>query len=432
MAPTVSKLSTAFPADEMVGLLKFIDNNIQEMVRTLRGQGAEVRGKVKALIQKYVDLIADILRECMYFRNFIKIIQRNLEGIENILTLVLKGSVSEILADLRLEKYLSVFEKEDLINAVQLMQTNFDIEQVNLPTKWAKEAIHDRIQDYRLELMTVKDRIQEVKEEGEKCHQSCQEITQRLKMFFREIDEIQEAIISLLGDQHAEKGRLTAKYMTTGGIALTCLVLCVTGGAQAGLTCLGVTLEGAASAVVTGTLGIGCFGASAAVVDIGGQLKEVEKIKVALEDLKGQTTSMTEDASKQKIAWQEIQTQAEKIVHYIDNSKMEKTADALKDPRRRTPVQEVLDGVHDVLEDVAILQDNIVRFKKEAASVQDSLVKAILMKDTDGVLTSPGEKSTSLLQSLGDLITGTVKALKMTSEDGRVSQVMALKSLKLE
>ncbi|XP_078588525.1 uncharacterized protein LOC144869283 [Branchiostoma floridae x Branchiostoma japonicum] len=427
MPPTVSKLAMAFPADAMVNLLKFIDNNIQQIVRSLRGQGAEVRGKLRILIQKYVDLLADILRECMHFRNFIKILQRNLEGIENILTLVLKGLVSEVLTDLRLEKYLHVFEQEDLVKAYQLMQANFDIEQINLPTKRAREAIHDRIQDYRLDLMTVKDRMQEVREEGEKCHQSCKEITQRFNAFLQEIQEIQESIISLLDDQLTDEERLKCNYMIAGGIAIACLALCLTGAVNVGMAYLR-TAEGA-STVATVLVAAGGMGAAAAAYDIGQQIQDMEKIKKAVDELKAQTDSMMQDAGKQKMAWQEIETQAEKIVHYVDNSKMEETADALE-PRRRTPIQKVLDGVHDVLEDVAILQDNIVRFKKEAERVQESLVAKLLTDESDTVLTPPKDKPASLLQSLGDLITGTVKALKMANDDV-VARAMA-KSLKLD
>ncbi|XP_066271370.1 uncharacterized protein [Branchiostoma lanceolatum] len=307
------------------------------------------------------------------------------------------------------------------------MQANFDIEQLNLPTKWAKEAIHDRMQDYRLDLMTVKDRIQEVREEGEKCRQTCQEITHKFNVFLQENREIQEAIIGLLGDQCNEKGRLMCKCMAAGGIAIACVALCLTGAVQVGTAYL-VATEGA-SAVATGFVAVVGAGASGAAFDIGKQIQEMEKIKAAVEELRKQTNSMTADASNQKMAWQEIQTQAEKIVHYIDNAKMEKNADALE-PRRRAPIQKVLDGVHDVLEDVAILQDGIVTFKKEAQRVQESLVTMLLMKESDEVLTPPGDKSASLFQALGDLITGTVKALKIANADSAV-QAMA-KSLKLD
>ncbi|CAH1252700.1 Hypp983 [Branchiostoma lanceolatum] len=215
--------------------------------------------------------------------------------------------------------------------------------------------------------------------------------------------------------------------MVAGGIAIACLVACLTGAVGVG-TVHFVASDGASSATIV-LRAVEGAGASVAAVDISKQIQEMGKINAAVEELRKQTNSMTADASNQKMAWQEIQTQAEKIVHYIDNAKMEKNADALE-PRRRAPIQKVLDGVHDVLQDVAILQDGIVTFKKEAQRVQESLVTILLMKESDEVLTPPVDKSASLLQSLGDLITGTVKALKVANA-GSAVQVMA-KSLKLD
>eukprot|EP00058_Branchiostoma_floridae_P002333 XP_002587821.1 hypothetical protein BRAFLDRAFT_94075 [Branchiostoma floridae] len=119
---------------------------------------------------------------------------------------------------------------------------------------------------------------------------------------------------------------------------------------------------------------------------------------------------MNAEAGKQRAAWRDIETQAEKIVHYIDNSKMERTADGLN-PSHRRPVQDVLDGVQVVLEDAAVLQANVVQFKKEAQRVQGNLRQLSLMDDSAVVLAAPGGPSVSPLAPLYDLITRTVKMM---------------------
>ena len=110
-------------------------------------------------------------------------------------------------------------------------------------------------------------------------------------------------------------------------------------------------------------------------------ISEMEKVRKALDDLQRQLTDMNAEAGIQRLAWRDIETQAEKIVHYIDNSKMERTADGLN-PSHRRPVQDVLDGVQVVLEDAAVLQANVVQFKKEAQRVQGNLRDLSLLKES--------------------------------------------------
>ncbi|CAH1252702.1 Hypp984 [Branchiostoma lanceolatum] len=372
-----------------------------------------------------MDLLADILRECMHFRNFIEILQTNLEGIENILTFVQRGTVSETLTDLRLEKYLPNFEKEDLEDAYQLIQTSFDIEEVELPTRGAKRKINDRIQSYRHELSTIKDRIHEVKDEGEKCHQSCQGITHKFNVFLREIDETQEAILTLLGDQHNEEAKLSVLSMIAGGLAITSLALCLTGAVG-----MGVAFFSSAEAVISVsdvflivTTGALSAGAAATAWDIRKQMKEVEKVRQALDDLQGQLNDMNIKAGMQRMAWREIETEAEKIVHYIDHSKMERTADGLN-PSHRRPVQDVLDGVHVVLEDAAFFQANVVEFKTETQRVQENLRQLSLMDASAVVLATPGGPPTSPLAPLYGLITRTVNGMQtVMGSSGGVAEI---------
>ncbi|XP_019628285.1 PREDICTED: uncharacterized protein LOC109472862 [Branchiostoma belcheri] len=246
MPPIVSRLATVFPADQMVELLKHIDENVRQIVSTMREQGAEVRGKVVVLLEKYLELLSGALRECMLFRNFIEMLRKNLEGIENILTLVRDGTVSEVLADLSLKKYLPSFQKEDLNFAYQLMRADFDVEQVHLPTQAAKEALHDRIQEYRVDLSTIKDRIGEVKGEGEKCSKSCQEITKQFKAFLEEIKETQESISSLLGQHRNRETGILVASLAALGISVAFLTACVGSAATA---CCAVFLESVAKVI---------------------------------------------------------------------------------------------------------------------------------------------------------------------------------------
>ncbi|XP_078588505.1 uncharacterized protein LOC144869259 isoform X2 [Branchiostoma floridae x Branchiostoma japonicum] len=351
-------------------------------------------------------------------RNFIEMLQRNLEGIENILTLVRDGTISEVLADLRLEKYLPNFEKEDLNFAYQLMTANFDVEQVHLPTRAAKEALHDRIQEYRVDLNTIKNRIEEVKEEGVRCSKSCHEITHKFKAFLEEIKWTQEDIVSLLGKHRDNETDLFVLSLMALGVSAALLLTCVGSAVAtccAAFTAVAIPLELAggltiASGIATGATGVAAWG-------IHQKKKEMEKVGTAMEELHTQLNAMRFDASKQKSDWESIETQAEKIVHYIDNSKMEKSAGNLQ-PSHRRPVQDVLDGVQVVLEDAALLQANVVQFRKEAQRVQGNLRDLSLLKESDKVLASPAKASASPLQGIYDMITGVVKALKEgTSSD---------------
>ncbi|KAI8506194.1 hypothetical protein Bbelb_156210 [Branchiostoma belcheri] len=424
MPPIVSKLATVFPADQMVELLKHIDENVRQIVSTMREQGAEVRGKVVVLLDKYMDLLSGALRECMLFRNFIEMLQKNLEGIEDILTLVRNGTVSEVLSDLRLEKYLPNFEREDLNFAYQLMRADFDVEQVHLPTRAAKEALHDRIQEYRVDLSTIKDRIGEVKGEGEKCLQSCQEITKQFKGFLEEIKETQESIICLLGQHRNRETEMFVLSLMALGVSATLLIACVGSAATA---CCAVFIESVATVISFHVAG--GFAITSGVASVGAEMEEVGK---ALEELQKQLDAMHFDASKQKTDWEKIATQAEKIVHYIDNSRMERAAGNLQ-PSHRRPVQDVLDGVQAVLEDAAILQANVVQFKKEAERVQGNLRDLSLLKESDKVLAVPAEPSASPFQGLYNVITGFMTAFKKggSSDPGQLSTALS-KALKLQ
>ncbi|KAI8507997.1 hypothetical protein Bbelb_142370 [Branchiostoma belcheri] len=436
MPPIVSKLATVFPADQMVELLKHIDENVRQIVSSMREQAAEVRGKVVVLLDKYLDLLSGALRECMLFRNFIEMLQKNLEGIENILTLVRDGTVSEVLADLRLEKYLPNFEREDLNFAYQLMRADFDIEQVHLPTRAAREALHDRIQEYRVDLSTIKDRIGEVKGEGEKCLKSCQEITKQFKAFLEEIKETQESISSLLGQHRNRETIMFGSFLAALGISVALLIACVGGAATAccamfiGTVAMVIPAEVAGGLAIAG--GVTSVVSGIAAWGIHKKKKEMEKIGEALEDLQKQLDAMHLDAGKQKTDWEKIATQAEKIVHYIDNSRMERAAGNLQ-PSHRRPVQEVLDGVQAVLEDAAILQANVVQFKKEAERVQGNLRDLSLLKESDKVLAVPADKSASPFQGLYNMITGFVAAFKKggSSDEGQLSTALS-KAMKLQ
>ncbi|XP_078655942.1 uncharacterized protein LOC144902400 [Branchiostoma floridae x Branchiostoma belcheri] len=361
-------------------------------------------------------------------------LQKNLEGIEDILTLVRDGTVSEVLADLRLEKYLPNFEREDLNFAYQLMRADFDVEQVHLPTRAAKEALHDRIQEYRVDLSTIKDRIGEVKGEGEKCLKSCQEITKQFKGFLEEIKETQES--SLLGEHRNQKSKMLMLSLMALGISATLLIACVGSAATA---CCAVFIESVAMVIkveVAGVLaitsGVASVGAGIAAWGLHKNKKEMEEVGKALEELQKQLDAMHFDASKQKTDWEKIATQAEKIVHYIDNSRMERAAGNLQ-PSHRRPVQEVLDGVQAVLEDAAILQANVVQFKKEAERVQGNLRDLSLLKESDKVLAVPAEPSASPFQGLYNMITGFMAAFKKggSSDPGQLSTALS-KALKLQ
>ncbi|XP_066283621.1 uncharacterized protein [Branchiostoma lanceolatum] len=433
MPPIVSKLATVFPADQMVELLRHIDENVRLIVSTMREQGAQVRGKVTVLLDKYLDLLSGALRECMLFRNFIEMLQRNLEGIENTLTLVKNGTVSEVLADLRLEKYVPKFEKEDLHFAYQLMTANFDVEQLDLPTRAAKVALHDRIQEYRVDLSTIKARIEEVKREGGSCFKSCREITQKFKTFLQEIKGTQESIISLLGENRDHETEMCVASLVVLGASAALLLTCV--GFAATACCVvfapvAFPLEVAIGIAIASGIASGVTGLTA--WSIHKKKKEMESVGKALEELQAQLDAMHFDASKQKTDWEKIETQAEKIAHYISNSKMERTADGLN-PSHRRPVQEVLDGVQVVLEDAALLQANVVQFKKEAERVQGNLRDLSLLKESDKVLTVPAKASASPIQGLFNMITGLVKAFKKRSNSDPSELTSTLsKAMKLQ
>ncbi|XP_035668233.1 uncharacterized protein LOC118410568 [Branchiostoma floridae] len=120
---------------------------------------------------------------------------------------------------------------------------------------------------------------------------------------------------------------------------------------------------------------------------------------------------MNAEAGIQRLAWRDIETQAEKIVHYIDNSKMERTADGLN-PSHRRPVQDVLDGVKVVSEDAGVLQTNVVQFKTATQRVREDLRQLSLMDESAVVLAAPGGPPTSPLAPLYDLITRTVNVMR--------------------
>ncbi|CAH1252703.1 Hypp985 [Branchiostoma lanceolatum] len=339
-------------------------------------------------------------------------LQRNLEAIENTLTLVKDGTVSEVLADLRMEKYLTNFEKEDLQFAYQLMTANFDVEQVHLPTRAAKEALHDRIQEYRVDLNTIKDRFAEVKKEGERCSKSCQEITQQFKTFLEEIKETQKSIISLLGEHRNKKGAIFVASIVALSFSVGTLITCL--GSAAAACCAvfaavaipleltgGIALASGVTSVVTGITALG----------IHMQKIEMEKVGKAMEELHTQLAAMHFDASKQKTTWNEIETQVEVIVNSINNHQLEKTAGSLQ-PSHRRPVQDVLDGVRAVLTDAKELQENVVMFKKEAMQVQRNLRDLSLLKESDKVLVVPEKASASPIQDLYSMIIGVVNAMK--------------------
>ncbi|XP_066271246.1 uncharacterized protein [Branchiostoma lanceolatum] len=341
-------------------------------------------------------------------------VQGNLEGIENTLTLVKDGTVSEVLADLRLEKYLPNFEKEDLHFAYQLMTANFDIEQVHLPTRAAKEALHDRIQEYRVDLNTIKDRIEEVKEEGERCSKSCQEITQQFKTFQDEIKETQNAIIRLLGQNRNSKKDMFVGSLAMLGVSAGLLLAFAGSVAVAVLAPVLVPLQVAGGLAITSGIASGFYGMGAGYVYY--KKKEMDKVGSALEELQAQLDEMHLDIGKQKTDWEKIEIQAENVVHCINYPKMERTAGNIRDrPSHRGPVQDVLRDVRVVLTDAKELQENVVMFKKEALQVQRNLRDLSLLKESDKVLAVPAEESAPPIQGLFNVITGLVKAIKKGS-----------------
>ncbi|XP_066271360.1 uncharacterized protein [Branchiostoma lanceolatum] len=417
MAPVVSKLASVFPADQMISLLKQIDENVRLIVHSMRGLGAEVRQKVGGLLQKYLTLLTETLRECMYLKNFIQILHRNLGDVKNNLTVVRNGTVSEVLEDLHLQRYLSNFESKDLRSAHQLIKPTFDVELVDLPTAAAKEAIQDRIQELRHELGTTKDRIHEVKENGESCWTSCKEITKKFSTFLQEIKKTQEDISSLLVEHRNESSQICLASFVVLGISVVLLTTCV-GGAVA--ACCAAFTSVAISVELTGGLAIssGILGSLAGMTAWGlhQKKKEMETIGTALEKLQEQLAAMDFDAGKQKTEWEKIETQAEKIFHYINTSKMEETADGLN-PSHRRPVQDLLEGVQVVLDDAAKLQTNVVQFEREAEQVQQNLRDLSLIK-SDAVLATPTKAaSASPLQPLYD---GIVEITKTVQKWGSV------------
>ncbi|KAI8506188.1 hypothetical protein Bbelb_156150 [Branchiostoma belcheri] len=68
MPPVASKPASPFPAEEMVELLKQIEASVFNLVSTSKKRGAEVRQEVVVLLKKYMDLLTEARRECMFFR----------------------------------------------------------------------------------------------------------------------------------------------------------------------------------------------------------------------------------------------------------------------------------------------------------------------------------------------------------------------------
>ncbi|XP_078588551.1 uncharacterized protein LOC144869289 [Branchiostoma floridae x Branchiostoma japonicum] len=403
MAPVLSRPETesAFPAEQMIGLLRQMDESVRQVVRCMREQGTEVRQKVGDLLQKYLTLLTETLHECMYLKNFVQITRGNLGGIESILTLALDGTVSEIMEELHLQHFQVNFERKDLRSAYQLMTSSFDVEDVDLPTKAAKEAVQDRVQEFRHELHTAKDRIHQVRVDGESCHTSCKAITEKFGKFLQEIKKTHEAISSLLVQHRNDKSEICLASIAVFAISAICLVACGVGAVavccKTFTTATNVKLGGVAglsfSSGVTGVVsGMTAWG-------LHQKKKEMDSVGTALEKLQKQLEAMDFDAGKQKTDWEKIESQAEKIVHYIDNSKMEATADGLN-PSHRRPVQDLMNNVKDVLKDAEDLQTKLDHFETEAEQVQRNL-RDLSLINSDAVLANPtATASASLLDPL--------------------------------
>ncbi|XP_078621286.1 uncharacterized protein LOC144887760 [Branchiostoma floridae x Branchiostoma japonicum] len=424
MAPSVSKLASIFLSGQMTGLLKQIDKNVRRIVDSLWGLGGEVRQNVGGLLQKYLTLLTETIRECMYLKNFIEISKTKLEGVKDILTVVLDGTVSEILEDLHLQRYLPNFERKDLCSAYQLMKDTFNVEQVDIPTTMtaaAKEKLEDKIQEFRHGLDTIKDRIHGVKVVGERCYTSCKAITEKFGTFLQEINETQEAILSLLAT-HPNKtfGICVAVAIVAVGTSIALLATGIGSAAAAccaAFTILGVVIPVELPAGISAACGLLSIATGIAAWRSDQKAKhkaisEMEMIGTTLKELQEQLASMQFDAGKQKADWEKIETQAEKIVHYINNSQMEETAQSLH-PSHHRPVRKLLHGVQVVLEDTAMLQASVVQFETEAEKVQQNLRDMSLMK-SDAVLATPTETACEPpLQPLYDNIKGIKKEFQM-------------------
>ncbi|XP_035667974.1 uncharacterized protein LOC118410390 [Branchiostoma floridae] len=405
MAPSASKV---FSAKHMTDVLKEIDEKVRLIVYCTREQGAKVQQEVGSLLQKYLKLLSKVLGQCKDLKNFTKMSQGILEGNEEILHLVLNGSVQEFLEDIRMQHYLPNFESKDLRSASQLLKSNFDIEKVALPVESAKEEIQDKIADLRKDLSTIKDRLQEVKVQGKECCESSKEITENFDTFTDEIKNTLEEIDRVLSWHRSKEGAVCVAAFTAIGLAILLLATC-TGGAVAcvcakfGVADIVVPV-GATEALVG--CGIGGGVAGAAGYGIHQLKKEMEKIGQALEKLQGQLNEMTLEASKQKTAWEEINIQAGSVMKHIDNT-VEGNADH-PEPSSKQPLKRLLNGIQSVRAEVVDLWADVMQFEGDAKRTLGNLQRLSLIKKHDVV---PADLS-SPLQNVHKIAEGLLKTTK--------------------
>ncbi|XP_019636517.1 PREDICTED: uncharacterized protein LOC109479082 [Branchiostoma belcheri] len=213
MPPVASKPVSPFPAQEMVELLKQIEECVFNLVSASKKRGAKVRQEVVVLLKKYMDLLTEARRECMFFRNFHEILQDNLGNVKKVLETVRDGTVNDILAQLGLEKYGSYFEDKGIKDVRQLMKDSFRVEQLEQLNSGERERIQDKIKGLRDSFKGIKEATKEVHEMGERRYEACKGITEKFTTFLEDITKSREKISTLLADKPNKEETLTINYI---------------------------------------------------------------------------------------------------------------------------------------------------------------------------------------------------------------------------
>ncbi|KAI8508002.1 hypothetical protein Bbelb_142420 [Branchiostoma belcheri] len=98
---------------------------------------------------------------------------------------------------------------------------------------------------------------------------------------------------------------------------------------------------------------------------------------------------MDVEASKQKMAWQEIENRVEEVVCCITN--LEETVGEVQLNDLLQDAEDVGSCFKDVLETSAELETEMGQFEKQAIQVWENVRRLSLMKDHDTVLAEPEE-----------------------------------------
>ncbi|KAI8506191.1 hypothetical protein Bbelb_156180 [Branchiostoma belcheri] len=344
--------------------------------------------------------------------NFHEILQDNLGNVKEVLETVRDGTVNDILTQLGLEEYGSYFEEKGIRDVWQLMKDSSQVEQVEQLNSGERERIQHKIKGIRDSFEGIKEAIKEVHEMGERRYEACKGITEKFTTFLEDITKSRKAISTLLADKPNKEETLTMNYIIAGSIAAACLIAFLGGALYCGFAWYAGKEIATSVKALTSLSGL-VGGASGGLTwHIGQQPPELEEIDEALKEMQiNQLDAINTEASKQKMAWQEIEKLAGKIVHYMEDSKMVEKAGGLQ-LHHDLQMKRMLRCIEVVSEDAEELEANVNLFEKEAKMVWENVRALSLMKDYDTALAKPAEDSPRPLQAVLDLVQKTVKRFK--------------------